>query len=65
MRWVAESLRPFSIVEDRGYRNLMKTGRPEHYVPSRSVLSRDVHTVFVNVRRKIKEWLIVSKDSSD
>ena len=26
VRWVAESLRPFSIIEDRGFNSLMKTG---------------------------------------
>ena len=30
---------PFSIVEDRGFRCLMKTGRPEYYLPSRSTVS--------------------------
>ena len=30
VRWVAESMRPFKIVEDRGFLSLMKTGRPEY-----------------------------------
>ena len=34
VRWVAESQRPFQIVEDRGFKNLMKTGWPDYYIPS-------------------------------
>ncbi|KAF8161868.1 hypothetical protein BJ912DRAFT_1069166 [Pholiota molesta] len=36
VRWVAESMRPFEIVKDRGFLSLMKTGRPGYYVPSRA-----------------------------
>ena len=32
--WVSESLQLFSIVEDRGFQSLMKTGRPAYYIPS-------------------------------
>jgi hypothetical protein len=49
VRWVSESLRPFAIVEDRGFKSLMKTGRPEYYLPSQSTVSRDVRLVFANV----------------
>ncbi|KAJ7149382.1 hypothetical protein C8R43DRAFT_887891, partial [Mycena crocata] len=35
VRWVSESLRPFAIAKDRGYRRLMKSGRPSAYIPSR------------------------------
>src|SRR5882757_8027605 len=51
VRWVCESMRPFDIVQDRGFRSLMKTGRPEYYIPSRSTVSRDVKQLFVNVRK--------------
>jgi hypothetical protein len=60
VRWVCESMRPFDIVEDRGFRSLMKTGRPEYYIPSRSTVSRDVKQVFVNVRKRISTMLKVS-----
>ena len=55
VRWVAEDLRPFKIVEDRGFHDqkLMKTGRPEYYLPSPSTVSRDVRLVFVNARKRI------------
>ena len=37
--WVAESKRPFSVVSDRGFQLLMKTGRPEYYIPSPTTVS--------------------------
>jgi hypothetical protein len=40
VRWVAESLRPFQIVTDRGFQCLMKTGRPQYYLPSPMSLAR-------------------------
>lgn len=60
MRWVSESKRPFIIVKDRGFQNLMKTGRPEYYIPSPDTVSRDVRKVFVNVRKRIAKMLQVS-----
>ncbi|KAF8073490.1 hypothetical protein FPV67DRAFT_1380957, partial [Lyophyllum atratum] len=39
VRWIAESVRPFRIVEDRGFRCLMKTGRPDYWIPSASTVS--------------------------
>jgi hypothetical protein len=38
----------------------MKTGRPHHYLPSPSTVGRDVHQVFVRVRRWIANLLRVS-----
>jgi hypothetical protein len=64
VRWVAESMRPFSVVEDRGFRSLMKTGRPEYYLPSRSTVSCDVKEVFEKVRKRIAKMLQVCKHSS-
>ncbi|KAG2122242.1 hypothetical protein DEU56DRAFT_904481 [Suillus clintonianus] len=49
VRWVSESLRPFETVSDRGFQSLMKTGRPEYYLPSPSTVSHDVKLVFANV----------------
>jgi len=59
VRWVAESKRPFSIVNDRGFRKLMKTGRPDYHIPSAETLSRDVKKVFANVRKRIAKMLQV------
>jgi hypothetical protein len=57
VRWVAESKRPFKIVEDRGFQKLMKTGRPEYYIPSATTVSRDVKKVFINVRKRMAKML--------
>ncbi|KAK7007068.1 hypothetical protein R3P38DRAFT_3325551 [Favolaschia claudopus] len=45
VRWVSESLRPFAITKDRGYRRLMKSGRPLAFIPSPSTIARDVKLV--------------------
>lgn len=57
VRWVSESLRPFEIVNNRGFQCLMKMGHPEYYIPSPSTVSRDVKLVFVNVRKGIAKML--------
>jgi hypothetical protein len=59
VRWVAESNRPFQIVNDPGFRMLMKTGRPDCYIPSAETLSRDVKNIFVRVRACISKTLKV------
>ncbi|KAI0038295.1 hypothetical protein FA95DRAFT_1451951, partial [Auriscalpium vulgare] len=46
-----------SIVKDRGFNVLMKTGRPEYYLPSVSTVSRDVRQVFANARQRIAKML--------
>ncbi|RXW14793.1 hypothetical protein EST38_g11056 [Candolleomyces aberdarensis] len=57
VRWVTESMRPASIVGDRGYHKLMKTGRPHMKLPSPQTVSCDVHVIFKNVRACIAELL--------
>ena len=57
--WISESLRPFKIVEDRGFQCLMKTGCPEYYIPSASTVSRDVKLVFARTRERIAKLLQV------
>ncbi|KAG1745067.1 uncharacterized protein EDB91DRAFT_1050146 [Suillus paluster] len=57
VRWVSESLRPFDIVKDRAFQSLMKTGRPEYYIPSPSTVSRDVRQVFVRTRQRVATML--------
>jgi hypothetical protein len=52
-------MRPFKIVKDRGFQCLMKTGRPNYYIPSMQTVSRDVRTVFVSCRRRIAKILQV------
>ena len=58
-KWVAESQRPFSIVEDDGFKTLMKTGRPDYYIPSRYTVARDVKQVFKKTRKRIAKMLQV------
>jgi hypothetical protein len=59
VRWIAESKRPFQIVNDRGFQSLMKTGRPGYRIPSAETISRDVKTVFTRVRKKVAKMLQV------
>ena len=60
---MAEDLQPFSIVEDRGFKSVMKTGRPGYYLPSRTTVSRDVRLVFAHTRNHIAKMLQVSSDA--
>ena len=57
---MAQSFRPFALVEDEGFKSLMKTGRPEYYIPSRTTVSRDVKRVFARTRGRIARLLQVS-----
>lgn len=59
VRWVAENMRPFKIVEDPGFLCLMKTGRPDYYIPSARTVSRDVKEVFIRCRERIAKVLHV------
>jgi hypothetical protein len=52
-------MRPFSIVEDQGFKNLMKTGRPEYYIPARVTVAQDVRYVFKQTRERIGKMLKV------
>lgn len=53
-------MRPLSIVEDNGFKVLMKTGRPDHYIPSRQTVARDVRFVFKRTRERIAKMLQVN-----
>ncbi|KAJ3002262.1 hypothetical protein NUW54_g5941 [Trametes sanguinea] len=57
VRWVSESLRPLNIVNDRGFRSLMLTGRPGYRLPSPATVSRDVKEVFSRTRKRIGKFL--------
>jgi hypothetical protein len=52
-------MRPFSVIEDNGFKTLMKTGRPEYYLPSRHTVARDVEKVFEKTHKKIAKMLQV------
>ncbi|KAF6744774.1 hypothetical protein DFP72DRAFT_783363, partial [Ephemerocybe angulata] len=57
VRWVAESMRSYSIFGDRGYRCVMKMGRPEHYIPSPSTLAKDMKFAFARTRNRVAKIL--------
>ena len=57
--WVSESKRPFSIVKDRGFIKLMKTGWPQYHLPSPRTVSRDVKNVFICVCKRVAKMLQV------
>jgi hypothetical protein len=59
VRWVAESKRPFSIVEDVGFIVLMKTGCLHTHLPSAKTVSRDTRAAFVFMRKEIAVMLKV------
>jgi hypothetical protein len=61
--WIAKSKRPFNIVSDCGFQNLMKTGRPEYYIPSPETVSRDVKKVFANAQKRIANMLQEHEDT--
>jgi hypothetical protein len=52
-------MRPFNIVNDRGFQCLMKTGRPGYHIPSVMTVVRDVKRVFENARKRIAKILQV------
>ena len=61
MRWVAENLRPFAVVKDRGFIHLMKTGRLyDFWLPSPKKVAEDVVVVWLNCRERIADMLKVS-----
>ncbi|KAF4622362.1 hypothetical protein D9613_009168 [Agrocybe pediades] len=55
--WVAESMCPFNIMEDRGFKSPMLTGRHNYRLPSRVTVARDVKRVFKKARKCIAKML--------
>ena len=56
MRWVAESKRPFKIVNDYGFQ-LMKTRRLDYHIPSEQTVSHDVKQAFIHVHKQVVKML--------
>jgi coproporphyrinogen III oxidase len=50
-------MHPFKIVKDHGFQTLIKTGRPDYYIPSSKTISHDVKKVFVQCRQRIAKML--------
>jgi hypothetical protein len=59
VHWIAESKRPFAIVKDHGFKELMKTGCPEYRLPSPATVARDVKQVIVSMRSLVATKLKV------
>ncbi|TEB32875.1 hypothetical protein FA13DRAFT_1595398, partial [Coprinellus micaceus] len=57
IRWVAEAMRPCTIVDDRAFQSLMKTGRPTIRIPSSQTVAHDVHFVFERVKARVAKML--------
>ncbi|KAF8130495.1 hypothetical protein K438DRAFT_1643689 [Mycena galopus ATCC 62051] len=53
VRWLAEANRPFRIMEDRELRELLLAGRPEHNIPSRRTIGRDLNAAFDRCSQRI------------
>ncbi len=60
-KWVCESVRPFSIVKDKGFQLLMKTGRPNYWIPTPTTVARDVKAIFARTRIHIAKMLQLSR----
>ncbi|EPS97338.1 hypothetical protein FOMPIDRAFT_8037, partial [Fomitopsis schrenkii] len=57
VRWVTHNMRPFNIVEDDGFHELMKTGQLEYKLPSAMTVGHDVCCVFSGTREHIRKML--------
>lgn len=58
--WMAQSGRPFDIVEDPWYRRLAKTGRPDFPTPSAKTARRNLYNIFEHLVPRVKHLLKVS-----
>ncbi|KAG2040732.1 hypothetical protein BDR03DRAFT_857696, partial [Suillus americanus] len=45
------------VVQDRGFQSLMKMGRPDYYILSKSTVSRDVRLVFARTCQRIAKMM--------
>ncbi|TFK77644.1 hypothetical protein K466DRAFT_607906 [Polyporus arcularius HHB13444] len=58
VRWVSESYRPFAVATDPPLLRLLKNGRPNFFVPSPRMISRDAKIVFAVRRKKLSDMLV-------
>ena len=58
-RWVAESLRSYKIMNNRVFQCLMKTERPEYYIPLHYTVAWDIKLVFARMWNHISKMLRV------
>lgn len=56
--FIANDMRPFSVVEDEGFRKLVHTLEPKYHIPSRTHFSKSVvPAMYESARVKVKEAL--------
>ena len=61
--WMAASLHPYSLVEEDGFRNVMKLAEPNYVVPSATTFSRRIIPSLVEeLKKEIKD--IISKEKN-
>jgi len=58
--WCAKNCRPFSIIDDQAFRNLLLNGSPERKLPSRQQISRDVNALVTAAESHLREEFKVS-----
>lgn len=60
VKWVAKSMRPMSIVEDKGFKMLMKTSQPNYKLSKQMTVAYDVKHVFKKSKKRMKKLLQIS-----
>ena len=58
--WLASSLRPFAIVDDAGFQEILRMFDPHILIPSQPTISRDVREMYVIARENLASFLEVS-----
>jgi hypothetical protein len=61
VKWVSESMRPLSIVEDERFKMLMKTGSFNYKLLKQMTVAHDVNQVFKKTKKQMKKLLQVSR----
>ena len=57
VEWIIDSSRPFDIVGDPKFKEMMNLIDPRLDIPSRYTVARDIHKLFVKKKREVKEEL--------
>ena len=57
VEWIIDSSRPFDIVGDPKFKEMINLIDPRLDIPSRYTVARDIHKLFVKKKREVKEEL--------
>jgi hypothetical protein len=52
-------MRLMSIIKDKGFKTLMKTGCPNYKLPKQVTIARDVKQVFMKTKKRVAKHLQV------